>query len=247
MEEAEIATDDYLDRDNPTSLFSLSPARMQQALESVTPHWFSKSEAELETQLKPDRVLALLRFALWQEYARAQDDGSRINLETVTKGICTLPYFYRRVLKAPIMTAWLVIPPHDYISLAKESLQLGMIRLREILDMPIYTKEGKPDTKVAGLMLKAIHLLDQRVHGSPTQRHEIKSLQVNANASMREVKELTAEANMDEIEARLEKIRTVEQKEELLLEDRPRYEEFKSGAIDVEAPKRRKKKLTKDF
>jgi len=238
--ELEDLEKDYLDKKNPRSLYNIAPAALQKALDRVSKHFFEKSESELYEEVKPDRVLNLLRFRFWEEYNNAQDKGRMINLDKISTGICTLPYLYNRVFRSPIMVAWLLTPPAEYQNLAKEALETGLFRLREILEMPLYDKKGNPNTSVANLMLKAIHMLDLRVHGSPTQRHEIKSLSVHTKAGG-DVARLVEDANMDEVEKQLMQLRSTEEKVELLNESRPKYEKFKSRAIDIESPTVRKK------
>ena len=250
MSEIEISLEheDYLDKGNPKSMYSKSPDLLKKALDRIDKSYFEKSESELHDLVKPDRVLNLLRYQFWNEFNASMEEGRLIRPEKICASVCTQAYLFRRVFRSPVMMAWLVTPPGDYLQISKEALETGVYRLREIFEMPLYDDKGKPNTSVANLMLKAIALLDSRVHGSPVQRAEIKSLEVKAHTKIGgDVQRLVTEANMDEIEKQLKQLRNDDERQALQLESQPKYEEFKSRAIDIQpdvpAPKTAKKEF----
>lgn len=248
--EIDAGTFDYLDRDNPRSLYNIAPRQIKAAMARLPDDLLLKSETELVDELKPDRLLNLLRFRFWDEYNRAQDEVRGMNVDNLVKGVCSNAYFYKRILKSRLTVMWLITPPAEYIELAAEALNTGLHKIREIFNMPLYDRKGKPNTAVANVMLKAYNMLDMRVHGSPIQQHHIKSLQMTAKLSKSgsdDINQMIAEGNMDLLEKEMNKVRDVEEKKELLMEAQPKYEEFKTGAIDIEPEKVKLNPNAKEF
>ncbi len=106
----------------------------------------------------------------------------------------------------------LLLPPANYLVALKEMLVTSQERLREILEQSAVDEAtGEVDTKLGELQLKIHQAVEVRVKGATIQRSEIKSLTVNADLSdsraVDAVKKISQLENMEEIEAKLARIR----------------------------------------
>lgn len=192
------------DSDNPRSIINLVPGAVREAIDSLGSDLLGMTEKELEA-LTPHGSWTVtdrrLRTAFWIEYGRAQDLGQHMNIGNVFNGVCSKPYFYSSVLKNKPRLAYLLLAPQDYRVAMEEALGFGVDRLREILEMPIFDENSKPNPKVADVILKAVQMLDQRVKGAVVQ----KNLNVNVGSdgkSPNDAKDAQPQT-MEEIERRL--------------------------------------------
>lgn len=224
---------DFLQADNPRSLYNMVAPAMQRAMERIPVSYFAKDESELITLVNPNTTLNCLRFRIWNQFQIAIENGiNKIQLKEVCAGICSYQYLTGAVLRNPLMTMWLCTPPKSYETAAEEALQFGITQLRKVLAFPLFDENGKADMKVAKLQLDVVKTLHAQVRGAPVQRIEQRS--VNLHASSRDVKDLTAGMSMEDIEKRLASLRGEEEKHELLESARPKFEEFQTGGIAIE-------------
>ena len=228
---------DYLNSDNPRSMYNMVPAAFQRAMERIPKEYLTMDESDIHDQVKPNTTLNCLRFRLWTNYQRAVENGiARIPTKDVCSGICSQSYLTGAVLRNPLMTMWLITPPKSYETSAEEALNFGVTQMRKILNFPLYDSKGQPCIKTAKLQLDVLKTLHAQVRGAPVQRIEQRSM--NIHASSREVQDVLASDNMEAIEKRLKELRGEEEKTVLLEEARPKLEEFKTKEIDIEAPVR---------
>jgi hypothetical protein len=100
------------------------------------------------------------------------------------------------MMNSDINLAWVMTPPSDTITALKETLNYGFDRIRDILDLPLYKVESVKisngefedrevvDEKVANLMLKAVAMIDLRLHGSYVQVQKIEQKTINTNVNI---------------------------------------------------------------
>jgi hypothetical protein len=219
---------------DPASLYSLLPTELKRRATNVDPEYFEMPEEELELKVKPPGSLRMLKYRLWDCYTQNMETLQPLSYENICRGVCTPAYLSKAISRNPAVLAWLMTPPRKYEEAAHEALMFGLDRLREVLQFPLWNKEGKPDTKTAGLILSVVKMLDLRVKGSPIQKHEIKQHTLQINASAKDVREISTNTSMDEIERRLRALRGEEDRRELIEEKRPKYELFKTQEIPVE-------------
>lgn len=170
------STIDLLGKSNTRSLINIMPRHMGDRLEELSfthPEYFTRDERELEKELKPSPTLRRIKISFWHEYHRAQEKNRPMYPAGIYGGICLPQFFHSAVMQKDLAFAWLLSPPTDYMVAMEEALVHAIKRVREVLDMPI---DGNP--KVAALMLKAMELLDARLHGTAVQRIESKNVSV---------------------------------------------------------------------
>lgn len=174
------------DLDNPRSVINLVSPVVREAMKRVPEEFLSLNDKELEN-LSPQKAFTVtdrrLRTAFWIEYGRAQDSMSSMNMAGIYGGICSRPYFYTNIMQDKVRLAYLLTPPQDYKVAMEEALSYGVDKIREILEMPLYDQNtGRPDPKIADVILKAVALIDQRVKGAVVQRHQVHQLNQNVGA-----------------------------------------------------------------
>lgn len=188
------------DRKNPRSVVNLLPVKMKQYVENLEAKWFTCSAKQLEAWCQPTEVEERLRITFWHEYGMAQDENRNINMKNVISPVCTREYFYRVVARNQSKLAYVMNPPSEYQIQVEEMLNLGLRKLREVLQLPLKEKStGKPDHKLINELIKITMFLDNRVKGAVTQRLQItqQSLNLNANYEMREAPKTMGDINAE--------------------------------------------------
>jgi hypothetical protein len=192
-----------LDPEDPRSMVNLVPPDVSEAMHRVPIEYFTMSEVDLKKLSRPTQVISRIRLSWWNEYNRAQEMLTHMEMVSVYAGVCHPSYFYAGILKNPRYLAWILCPPTSYLVAMEEALYFGVERLREILELPLYDEKGRANPAVGNLVLKTVALLDLRVKGAVTQKHEHKSVALNINTAARDVTNALSGASMDEINHKL--------------------------------------------
>lgn len=194
------------DVSNPNSLVNIAPKAIQEMLPKIPNSYLGMWDCELKKKCEPTPVDHRLRITFWDEYNRAQALGKQMQQNRIYAGVCSREYWDRHVVSDYRKVAWLINPPADYMIAMREILHLGVNKLREILDLEIKNSRGQPDARVVAEILKAFHMVDQRVRGSVVQRVAInqKNLNLNVDAGKSEAPQQT----LEEIDAELEKLKS---------------------------------------
>lgn len=196
--------------DSPQSLSALAPAALVHAIEkhrAASPDYFNKDEATLYKYLRsqeetPSPTDNRLRLKFWIEFERAQEHGGKMSLASIVNGVCYADYFTRKFLEFPSKVAWLVCPPAGYALKTEEALEFGIEQLRDILSIPHLSTTGRFDDKLAGMKLKIVMMLDQRVKGALVQ----KTLALNVHTSNKDVARAVTAQNMEELQKQLKEL-----------------------------------------
>jgi len=176
---------------NPSSLINALPKSFGDRIKELDKQWFNYSAAQLRGKCHPTNVEHQLRLAFWHEYNQSQENGHSMRLANVYSPCCTKDYFYRVIFKQDSKLAWLINPPAEYQIQVEEMLHLGLSRLREVLELPIFQKRpvrggklvNEPNTKLISEMVKIVALLDNRVKGAVIQRMAIQQQSYNVNVN----------------------------------------------------------------
>jgi len=165
------------------------------------------------------KELRLLRIAFWNEYHSALDDKRKIKDSYIYRPVCTARSYYEHV-KDCEQVAFILQPITNYNVQLDEALDTGLEKLREILDMPLYktNEAGKkvPDSAIASKVITVTKMLDERKHGSPTQRIDQTTKATKKNYNM-QIGESTMEKllindapkQLEAIEAEIVKIKNI--------------------------------------
>lgn len=175
------------DTNNPHALVNVIPERLVPILQRVKdklPRMLLRTERELRTYCEPDERDDRVRLSFWDEYNAATAAGKRMSLQSIICGACSWEGWVTIYEPNPHKMMWIFTPPTSYVAAMRQILYRGTERLLEIMNMPMVDKDGKVDTKVATLVLRAWQLADMRVKGGIVQRMQVeqKNLNLNMNA-----------------------------------------------------------------
>ena len=175
------------DESNPNALINMIPDRMVPLLNKVKeklPRMLLRSERELRAYCDPDERDDRVRLSFWDEYNAATGSGKRMSIQSVICGSCSWEGWVTIYEPNHKKLLWIFTPPTSYVSAMRQILYRGTERLLEIMNLPMTDKDGKIDTKVATLVLRAWQLADMRVKGGIVQRMQVeqKNLNLNLNA-----------------------------------------------------------------
>jgi hypothetical protein len=157
---------------------------------SVPTELYDKTEGELREQCKPTGTDYALRVSFWREFDKVITMGKkRIVTAEVFGGICTEAYFYNRILRNPLKTAWLCRPVQAYAKELEAILHRGTERLWQLIEMDIEDpKTKKISSKKAALFLKVFSEVSNRAKGMAvkriTQDRRTVSVKVDANKAV---------------------------------------------------------------
>jgi len=174
---------------------------------------FIKKCLEISNSLTKE--LRLLRISFWNEYHAALDEKRGIKDSYIYRPVCTARSYYQHIADCE-QVAFILQPIANYEVQLDEALDTGLEKLREVLDMSLYkTVEGKsvPDPMMVGKIITVTKMLDDRKHGTPTQKIDQTTKLTKKNYNM-EIGESTMErllANdapkiMEAIEVEIKKI-----------------------------------------
>lgn len=168
------------------SVFDLSPVAVRRAVMDVQPELFHKDDRELESDFKPTRTDRKIKLSFWKEYDLAVSEMRSMKTENICRNVCHPNYFRDHFLKNEGKVVWLLVPPNDYMMELETMMGTAADRLNEIMNIPITKKDKNGndvvDVNAAGLVLKAIKQLEDRVKGAPIQKQENKNLSINYDA-----------------------------------------------------------------
>lgn len=203
------------EKEEPRALINLVPAVVAEAFEAgynKRPDLFGMDERILRKKLaehnRPPSVTEnRLRMAFWQEYERAQAlNLPAMQIANVVSGVCSKKFFYDQYLKQPENVAWILCIPAAYEITIQETLQFGLEKLRDMLELPFVDSTGRPNVKLMELQAKIVELVHIRAKGAVVQRN------LNINASTQEMKKVIESDNMEDLNKRLKELERIEQK-----------------------------------
>lgn len=170
-----------VDDSNPQSLINLVHPSFRPKLLNIPQELLDLSFEEIKERLNPTVTHYRLRYAFWNEFECAIDQGRMMRMARVYAGICTEGHFSNILSKNQVFMAFLVSRPTDYITVVKESLQAGMENLRKIVSSKVHDEDGNLIPRAADVVIKGIALLDLRVKGAVIQRIDQRLVSLNVN------------------------------------------------------------------
>jgi hypothetical protein len=120
-----------------------------------------------------DKIYDLVRVKFWNLHKNAVENKSTIGFNDIYEGLCSRYQLLNLVFKVPPALAYMLCPIADYKLQASTLLEEGMKHLQDILEMPNYLPNGKPDSGVMSAKLQIVKLMANRVHGAPVQKQMI--------------------------------------------------------------------------
>lgn len=187
--------------DQPDSVLEVIPEALANAALALPDELFKTPEHELESLAQVTRQDRRIRIRFWEEYEVCHRTLSQMDLTKVVAdtGVPTWGYYWEKLTRTPALLVWLMQPPAAYRLQMQEASELGLRRLVDILQLPLTKPSGAVDAGVGLLILQAIKMVDQRLHGSVTQ----KVLSVNLSAGD---KPEEGSISMDEVDRKLKEL-----------------------------------------
>lgn len=171
--------------DSPISVESITKhsPNFQKSLESLKKSsWLDKDDMEfrkIHEKHPPPVLVSRLRFSFWCQYDMALNNNRKqLSIAQVYGGLCTEKTWWD-ILNDHHYFSFILCPPPDYVNVAKEALNYGMDRVREILAAKIVDDEGNMNPRAAEVLLKTVMMLDARVKGAVIQKIDQRTLNVN--------------------------------------------------------------------
>ena len=185
-------TKELFSADVPWGLYNIVPDSFRKALYLIDPRWMSWKEETLARKADISDRDENFRLAFWTEYNTCKDMGKKFAIHRVMAGVCS-PYYYKTtILKKPMLMAYMVYPPTDYLVFMQNMLYKGQKRMQEVMSASaievVRNDKGevidtKVDMKLANLQLKTFALIDNRVKGAIVQRVKVEQKNLNVNVT----------------------------------------------------------------
>ena len=204
----------------------------------------------------PTVVDRRIRLSFWEEYNRvtmSHGDAEKtiplnsMNMENVVRGVCHKSYFTGDYISSPQKVAFMVCPPASYLKATEEALIFGIDQLRDILALDNFTdvldkRTGKIkkilNTKLLEVKAKITLTLAHQAKGSiVNHKVESKNLHIVGGVgsvgpetlpTARQVRFISNEMSMEEIDRKLNQIRErAKRQSDLLKLEGQREEEYK--------------------
>lgn len=252
-------TKELFSADVPWGLYNVVPESMRNALALIDPRWMSWREETLAKKADLTERDENFRLAFWTEYNTSKDLQKPFSVHRAMAGVCS-PYYYKTViLKKPMVLAYIVYPPTDYMHFMKNMLYKGQQRMKEIMSASAISevtetdKEGKEvkkqvvDMKLANLQLKTFALIDNRVKGAIVQRVKVEQKNLNVNVTPSQVIDATPTTIID-IDKQLNQIdRELSKNEEIMknrraIESHTAHQRDKDIEMEIVEPSDKDKK-----
>lgn len=173
------------------SFINLFPQSYWVWIKGIPKEYLFLSESELSKHFEVTSEMGRLRISLWMEIDRvlnkwsARSDLAKMTItpNRVVAGICTVDTLESIFTFNPYKAAWLLKRPKRYEDALEEALLVGVDKVRELLNAPLYTKDNAFDSGAANVVLKAFDKIDKRLNGMPTQPIVQRNLNIHAKAA----------------------------------------------------------------
>lgn len=207
------------DSNNPYSVWSVSPPKLQDAIDRTPADLYLYNESQLSSMTGHDPRLRTLRVSFQREYERVityfQRTGqlTQMKMTNIWGGLCS-ESMWHRFLSKPECVVYMTMPVVDYFDSLKALSMTMLQRYDEILRAPVVDKDGKLIVGAAKVVLEAMNSIEDRIYGKALQRMsgEMKSVQVTVPVPPRSLAKttdimITLERRVKELSAELYGIR----------------------------------------
>lgn len=215
------------EKDDSRSLIRLAPECVKRAMMELPEDFKNKAEEDLRDMYKTFSKQRFtptdnqLRLSFWLEYERVQSEMlPMMSLSHILRGIMAKDYFVNYYLKIPHRVAFLTTPPKSYTVRLNEMLDVGLDRIRAVLDVDAVTTDSRGktvvNTKLLELQFKITNYIDMRQNGAIAQRVQIeqKNLNVNMKGDAKDIMNAIEGRNMADLDRKLADLR----KKQLMME-----------------------------
>lgn len=191
--EPEPIHEDPFDETNPRALINLVGSRIREGINAIPPSYFEMEEAPLRRLAYPPspddppgtRTIVpswarKCRIAFWEEYDKCQRNNEEcMDSSAIYAEHCHRGEFYNKLVAHPARLALLLRPSAPYRLLLAELHELGLERMREVLDLPVTSDNGAPNVKLIDMQQRIFEHIDMRKKGAIIQRIDQRTLSLS--------------------------------------------------------------------
>lgn len=244
LEEKIDVVKELFSADVPWGLYNVVPESIRKGLALIDPRWMSWREETLARKADVTERDENLRLSFWTEYNVAKDMDKPFSINRAIAGACSPYYFKTKILKTPMLLAYIVYPPTDYMTFMKGMLYKGQKRMQEIMSASAVEHERDKDGKIIGstvnmklanLQLKTFALIDNRVKGAIVQRVKVEQKNLNVNVTPDQIANATPTTLID-IDKELTMLDREIQREDERLKVRSDLDKHRRGAAQKAIP-----------
>jgi hypothetical protein len=171
-----------LDESNPTAIVNkIQSEILLEAIRKMPIELLEKDPRSLNKLVRPSPSLNRVRLNFWNSYVNAVRTGRMFNVTDIVAGVMTKDAFFSTIVSTPKNLAWVLCPVMEYKCSLEEALDVGIRKIREMMEVEVVDENGVLDTKAAAIVLKAFQMIDERVNGGITQKIESKTLNITKN------------------------------------------------------------------
>ena len=153
-------------------------------------------ESPLNRAVNPSKIDHALRYNLWHQYYRALETGKKtLEVVNIIAGVTTQKTFDHIMSSSRVF--WLLLPPTDYTVANRRAHDRALDRLYQVLDLDPAPEGGKINTALINLQLKIFAVLDNRLNGPITHKHEITTKNLHLGISADQVQKLYSETQRE--------------------------------------------------
>lgn len=214
-----------LHEESVTSLYSLLPAALKEKVLALPVDYFELEDKALEESAfgrsGPDKVSARLKNAFWEEYDRqVAIKGTTLDFYRITRGLFTPFRFHATWALSQVKLVWLLRQPIEYEASLKDIHEMGVQKMRALMEEEPVKDDGSFDKGKAALQFKIYQHLDSRLKGAVAQRIEQsisqkidqRNLTIHASANAKEEAPEKPPLGMEEIDRRIAELEDKSQK-----------------------------------
>lgn len=214
------------DKVEEANVISRLPSWVAEPAKAIPSSVHDMSESELAKAAQPDITAERLRVAFWGEYDRACKTDTMMSMTNVYAGVCTKRYF-ENVVNNSFKLRYLCTLPIDYEVGLAEATNYGLLKMREILALPVKDADGKVDSKLIQQQREIWMQVQERHKGSIIKRFDIntKKQSVNLNLNQHAGSQPPRPQTLEELRNQLAELEG----------DTPATIEHEAKSVDVEA------------
>lgn len=159
MDNQELATKDEILK----QYAMYSKGKLKWKIESLPEEILQTSAEELEKQQKITDTDRKLRLQLHQEISDAMADDRKVVMNRVCDGVCHINHFLK-LIEDPKKLGWYLLPYQHEQTRVKHQVVLAQDSVDQLLNIPIYNKDGTLNIKAADLKFKVTKMIYDRAY-----------------------------------------------------------------------------------
>jgi hypothetical protein len=200
---------DIFDYDNPIAIINMVPSLMRTRMENAREICENEDEVSLKPNPRMHKKDEEIRYAFWNEYLASLREKRRMQVIKIHHGIMSCRGFYM-LIDNPRRTAYMLTPPRKWETTMDVTLDKGLDRIIEIMELPIkktIERNGKEVEVIDHDTVKSIITCYKMLHEQRRGANVNRNININVDSKQepaRETKDI--EKELKEVEDKLNTI-----------------------------------------